>query len=322
MRSVIVIKSFCNSPEKVMVLQEAIIKIKEFSDLPILLHAGYPVPQEIINQVHFYINYNNSGLTSGDNHRWCRYPNYAGEFRSRVSDYGLADAIQLKVCASFLENFDYEAMHVFNYDVDIDQIVEMDLFNQNCQILEAGHEAAYQQSKTNYAGLLFYSIKIKPFQDKVSHALTLSSWHRDFYNDWPFVAENGFYEIFSRMDSVVTHYDFQLNDLISTGWIETTGQDESIADSIQEGGVYDAGNGVWVFAMAFTQAVVGVIQFDDLEVIRVNGEPSITLELTRYPEKITFQNEETTVNLFTQEKLEKMKNNLSYYDPQLPVSSI
>lgn len=318
MKSAIVIKSFCNSQEKVEVLQRAIIKIKEFSDLPILLHAGYHVPQEIINQVQFYINYDNSGLTSGSNYRWCKYLNYSGEFRSIFPDYGLADAIQLKVCVSFLENFDYDAMHVFNYDVDIDQIVEMDLFNQNCQILEEGHEAAYQQSKVNYAGLLFYSIKIKPFQDKVAHALTLSTWHRDFYIHSPFVAESGFYEIFSRLDSVVTHYDFQLNDWISTIWIGITGQDDSIIDYIQEGGVYKAQNGIWIFLMFFTKAIVGVIQFDDLEVLQINGESSITLELDRYPEKITFTNEENvTVNLFTQDKLDKMKNNLSYYDPEL-----
>ena len=318
MKSAIVIKSFCNSQKKVDVLQRTIIKIKEFSDLPILLHAGYIVPQEIINQVQFYINYNNSGLTSGANYRWRKYPNYSGEFRSKVPDYGLADAIQLKVCVSFLENFDYDAIHVFNYDVDVDQIIEMDLFNQNCQILEDGREAAYQQREVNYAGLLFYSIKIKPFQDKVSHALTLSTWHRDFYIHSPFVAENGFYEIFSRLDSVITHHNFLLNDLISTDWIEITGQDDSIIDCIREGGVYKAQNGIWVFVMSFTKEIFGVIQFDDLEFIRVNGESNITLELDHYPEKITFINEENvTVNLFTQDKLEKMKNNLIYYDPNL-----
>lgn len=318
MKSAIVIKSFCNSPEKVAVLQEAILKINRFSDLPILLHAGYPVPQEVINQVHFYINYNNSGLTSGNNHRWCRYPSYSGEFRSSVSDYGLADAIQLKVCAAFLENFDYEAMHVFNYDVDIDQIVEMDLFNQNCQILEAGHEAAYQQSKENYAGLLFYSIKIKPFQDKVAHALTLSSWHRDFYKHWPFVAENGFYEIFSRMDSVVTHHNFQLNDLISTGWIETTGFAPELEDFIHEGGIYQAQTGVWVFAISFKEAIQGQIIFDDDTWIETSTYPTYTVELANYPTKVVFKYQDILeVDLFTEDKLEKMKNNLSYYDPQL-----
>jgi hypothetical protein len=317
MKAAIVIKSFCNSAEKVEVLQEAILKIKEFSNLPILLHAGFPVPSEIINQVHFYINYNNSGLTSGNNHRWCRYPGYSGEFRSSVSDYGLADAIQLKVCASFLENLEYDAMHVFNYDVDIDQIVEMDLYNQNCEILESGKEAAYQQSKENYAGLLFYSLKIKPFQDKVAHALTFNSWHQDFYKHWPFVAENGFYEIFSRMDSVVTHYNFQLKDLISTGWIETTGFAPELEEFIHEGGLYKAQTGVWVFAMQFSEAIIGEIVFDDAESIPVDGHQTATTELAQYPTRVTFKTDTFEVDLFTQDKLEIMKNNLSYYDPQL-----
>jgi hypothetical protein len=318
MKAVNVIKSFCNSPEKVLVLQEAIIKIKEFSDLPILLHAGYPVPQEIINQVHFYINYNNSGLTSGDNHRWRMYPNYSGQFRSTSADYGLADAMQLKVCASFLENFDYDAMHIFNYDVDIDQILEMDLYNQNCEILESGKDAAYQQSKDNYAGLLFYSIKIKPFQDKVAHALTLSTWHRDFYKHWPFVAENGFYEIFSRMDSVVTHHNFQLRDLIHSPWIDLDGFDASISEYFQEGGVYRAQNGVWIFALNMEKLLTGTITIDDTHTIELTGEAFYTLELVEYPTKIIYKGEGTDeINLFTDYKLQKMKNTLTYYDPEL-----
>jgi hypothetical protein len=278
MKSAIVIKSFCNSQEKLDVLVNAIEKIKKFSDLPILLHAGYPIPEEIVKKVHYYIHYNNSGLTSGNNHRWCRYPGYSGEFRSSVSDYGLADAMQLKVCASFLADFGYNIAHVFNYDVDIDQIVELDCYNQNVSNLANGWEASYQQSKENYAGLLFYSINIDAFNAKVAHSLTLENWHQDFYTYWPFVAENGFYEIFSRLNSTVTHYNFQLNDLISTGWIETTGFAKELEDFIHEGGLYKAQTGVWVFAISFKEAIQGQIIFDDEVLIETGTYPTNTVE--------------------------------------------
>lgn len=314
MKAAIVIKSFCNSQEKLNVLVDAINKIKSFTDLPILLHAGYPVPAEVAKMVHFYINYNNSGLTSGDNHRWRGYPGYSGQFRSKAADYGLADAIQLKVCASFLQNFDYENIHIFNYDVDIDQIFEMDIFNQNVQILESGKDAAYQQSKDNYAGLLFYSINIKAFQNKVAHALTISNWHNEFYKHWPWVAENGFYELFSRMDSVVTHHNFQLNDLIQTGWLDTEGFTDPVREAIYEGGIYAANNGVWVFALTFNEPITGNILFDDEPLITIEGQQTLTYELTKYPEKVIFKNDTLECDLFTQDKLQKMKNNLFYYD--------
>jgi hypothetical protein len=318
MKSAIVIKSFCNSQEKLDVLVEAIEKIRSFSDLPILIHAGWPIPIEISSKVQFYIQYDNSGLTSGNNHRWKRLPGYSGEFRSQVSDYGLADAMQLKVCASFLADFGYNIIHVFNYDVDIDQIIELDCYNQNVNLLNNGYEAAYQQSRDNYAGLLFYSINIDAFNSKVSHALTLETWHSDFYNHWPFVAENGFYEIFSRLNSVVTHHNFQLNDLISTGWLDTVGFNLKLSSIIEEGGIYSANNGVYVFALHTNKPLIGKIIFNSVEIFELNGTLINTYELSEYPEKVTYLSdtgEETDV--FEQYKLDRMKNNLYYYDAEL-----
>jgi hypothetical protein len=320
MKSAIVIKSFCNSQEKLNVLVDAIEKIRTFSDLPILIHAGWPIPVEIFSKVHFYINYNNSGLTSGDNHRWRGYPNYSGQFRSKAADYGLADIMQLKVCSSFLANFGYETMHIFNYDVDIDQIIETGCFNQNVEILDQGYDVAYQQSKENYAGLLFYSVNINAFNSKIASSITIENWHNEFYRHWPYVAENGFYEVFSRLNSYVTHHNFQLRDLIHTPWLDLDGFNTEIKEYFQEGGLYHAQNGVWVFALTMEKPLTGTIIFDEKESITLTGEPYCTFELIDYPTKVIYRSDDgQEYDLFTEYKLEKMKNNLTYYDPAATV---
>ncbi len=316
MRKAIVIKSFCNTEEKIDVLRKIIKTIKEKKGYPILLHAGYNVPPDIINSVNYYIGYNNSTLTLTSNYRWVTIDGWKGEFRSYLPDYGFAEAIQLKVCTSFLSDLGFNTAHILNYDVDIDQSLDMDLFNKHEELISQGTECVYHKVKEKYAGLLFYSIDLKAFKEKVNDYINGYLWNYIMDKAQGSMAENVFYWLFHQTRAKSYIDNFLLNDFISTKWVEESGFDEDLQDLIREGGIYTCeGSEKCILLLNSIYPLYGEIIIDG-KVVNTSDTNINVLLIEKYPESVKYiskiNGEE--IDIFTEEKMETMKKRLIYYD--------
>jgi hypothetical protein len=316
MRKAIVIKSFCNTEEKIEELRNIIKTIKEKIGYPILLHAGYNIPLDIINSVNYYIGYNNSTLTLTNNYRWRTIDGWNGEFRSYVPDYGFAEAIQLKVCTSFLNDLGFNVAHILNYDVDIEQSLDMDLFNKHEELMSQGAECVYHKVKERYAGLLFYSIDVKAFKEKVNDYITGDLWDYIMNKAQGSMAENVFYWLFHQTKAKSYVDDLLLNDFISTKWVEESGFNDDLQGLIREGGIYPCeGNEKCILLLDSVYPLYGEIIIDGTVVNTTETNINAVL-IEKYPEsvKYIYKINRDEIEIFTEDKMETMKKRLMYHD--------
>ena len=114
------ITSYCNNQEKLDLLNSTIEKIKRFN-LPIILHAHYPVPVEIQKKVDYYYYSSDNPILDRFNMLWRKVGKYQLELI--VYDYGYTVA---KGWREIIEHMrDYDRIHIINYDTNVTQ----ELFN-------------------------------------------------------------------------------------------------------------------------------------------------------------------------------------------------
>jgi hypothetical protein len=115
MKECFAITTYCNTSEKIQTLLKTIDNVKQY-ELPIFVHAHYPLPDVIQRNVHSYFySSNNPILKNRFNKFWYSVERYKLEIT--VYDYyfttlkGWDESI--KICD------DYDKIHIINYDANI-----------------------------------------------------------------------------------------------------------------------------------------------------------------------------------------------------------
>jgi hypothetical protein len=112
------ITTYCNTQEKVDILNMTIDNIKQF-DIDIMIHAHFPLPVEIQQKVEYYISSENCIV---DNERkiswyWKHQHNYK-LFNANVN-YNYTVLKQIDESSSYLFSIGYGILHFINYDANI-----------------------------------------------------------------------------------------------------------------------------------------------------------------------------------------------------------
>lgn len=118
MRECFVITSYCDTDEKLNILKSTIKNIKEFG-VDVLIHAHYPLPIEIQNDVNYYINSENFIDRSRALFFWIKKNNY--KIYNYYLDFSYSVIKQYRESVSYLISLEYDVLHFLNYDSYITQ---------------------------------------------------------------------------------------------------------------------------------------------------------------------------------------------------------
>lgn len=114
MKECFVITSYCDTDEKIKVLEKNIDNLKQYN-IDILVHAHYPLNDNIQKKVNYYL-YSINPVATRYNIHWANYKNY--KFEIMMYEWSHAVIKQWKESILFLESY-YDVIHFINYDVNI-----------------------------------------------------------------------------------------------------------------------------------------------------------------------------------------------------------
>ena len=123
MKKCFLVTSYCNTEEKVDVIRKTIDNIKRYG-IDICVHAHYPLPVDIQNDVNYYIyDKSNPVLTFEKDGRgllfWKRHMKSKTKINTIKHDYGYTVLQQYKRGAGFLDSLNkYDVINVINYDTN------------------------------------------------------------------------------------------------------------------------------------------------------------------------------------------------------------
>lgn len=212
MKPCFVIKSHCNTQEKLDILLNLITHLRVYN-YPILIHSSANIAIEYQKLVDFYIYYKNAQYAKSNVHIWFSYDKYPNiRFDRVVPDFGYPEFLQMRVSSNFLNSLGYDTAHIINYDTCFEDIISNDLINKYESYIRDGYELVFNESKDSYFGLVFYSINTKSIS-KLDF-INENTWDL-IYKKSEYVAEDCFYEISKYLKSISGTKHLVLNDYIN-----------------------------------------------------------------------------------------------------------
>ncbi len=124
MRECFLITTYCDTAEKITVLKDTLNSLEKYN-LDVCIHAHYPLPIDIQQNVQYYIYDKSNPILPLDRRSiimWRKHHNH--QLNILKFDYGYTVASQWKLGLLFLENINYDIVHILNYDTVItDEII-------------------------------------------------------------------------------------------------------------------------------------------------------------------------------------------------------
>jgi hypothetical protein len=161
----IAITSYCNTERKLDILNRTIDNVKQY-DLPIFIHAHYPLTDEIQKKVHSYFYSSDNPILNRYNLFWTWIDVYKLEIRVYDMTFttlkGWSESIQILK--------DYERIHIINYDTNLTP----DVFNLSRKY----KQSIFLQNKNterNYDLITYFCLNKKSF-DYFRENLTLEKY--------------------------------------------------------------------------------------------------------------------------------------------------
>lgn len=126
-KRVVLISSYCDTEEKIRVLENNIRTIKGHN-LDVMLNSPIPLPSDLINMCDFYIQTKENPLLTWPEKSvmsWAKYVDENKEITVRrcTVDYGWAALYQTKKLSEYALTYDYERYYHIIYDTIIDDTV-------------------------------------------------------------------------------------------------------------------------------------------------------------------------------------------------------
>jgi hypothetical protein len=131
MKEIAIIGSYCNSEEKIKLLQNCISNCKK-NGLDVLLYAKYPISSEIQNTCDYYIFEKSNPQINRNMVIWRKWSDLL--IKKIMIDYGYAALEQIKNGLGFSNNLNYDYAYFINYDVDLNNF--QDYKKQNKELLK------------------------------------------------------------------------------------------------------------------------------------------------------------------------------------------
>ena len=162
MKECFAITTYCNSEEKIQILNETIDNLKQFN-VDILIHAHYPLGSEIQKKVKYYHYSSDNPVLNRYNIFW--YDNIAN-FRFEYKQYDYAYTVMKQWIDIINIISDYDIIHFLNYDANITR----DIYDLSMNELNTYNKSIFFENFTspNLVHNLFFSILKKDFDNFIS----------------------------------------------------------------------------------------------------------------------------------------------------------
>ena len=132
MKKIVLISSYCDTPDKISVLRHNILKLKSLG-LDVMLNSPIIIPQDIINLCdYFFLTKDNPVLKYPEKWVWVYNINNGVKMIKSQNDYGWANLYQVKKLSEIALTFDYDLFYHIIYDLIIDDYVVEQLQSEKC----------------------------------------------------------------------------------------------------------------------------------------------------------------------------------------------
>ena len=140
MKKIALISTYCDTEEKLQILEENIIKLKSFG-VDVMAISPIEIPQRIIDLCDFFFYTKENPLLT-----WpIRIYTHWYEFRlpdgrittlqRGLADYGWAGLYQVKKLSQIALTFDYDLFYHLIYDLEIDEVVENEIKSNQINVI-------------------------------------------------------------------------------------------------------------------------------------------------------------------------------------------
>jgi len=140
MKKIALISTYCDTEEKLQILEENIIKLKSFG-VDVMAISPIEIPQSIINLCDFFFYTKENPLLTWPIRiytHWfdMRLPDGRITTLQRgLADYGWAGLYQVKKLSQIALTFDYDLFYHLIYDLEIDEVVENEIKSNQINVI-------------------------------------------------------------------------------------------------------------------------------------------------------------------------------------------
>lgn len=152
------ITTYCNTKEKIDILNQTIENLKQFN-IDIMIHAHYPLIEDIQKKVNYYLFSSNNSILPYYNVFWYYIRDYKLEIKVYDTNYTLLKAWTEII--NFLKN--YDKIHFVNYDANITpEIFNFSILNKDKSIFIQNNGISENHVR-NYYVLTYFCLKNSNF---------------------------------------------------------------------------------------------------------------------------------------------------------------
>jgi hypothetical protein len=180
-KKVALISTFCDTDEKLNILEENIIKIKGLG-IDVIAISPIVIPQHIINLCDYFFYTKDNELLKWPVRmytHWYQMPISEGRITTLqrgLADYGWAGLHQVKKLSQIGLTFDYDLFYHLIYDLEIDDVVENEFKSNNINIVHPRRDPHHPE--TLWETTLHFMVFDRDMMSKIEKEITLEEYLR------------------------------------------------------------------------------------------------------------------------------------------------
>jgi FkbM family methyltransferase len=178
-KKVALISTFCDTEEKLNILEENIVKIKNLG-IDVIVISPIVIPQHIVNLCDYFFYTKDNELLKWPVRmytHWYEMPISEGRITTLqrgLADYGWAGLHQVKKLSQIALTFDYDIFYHLIYDLEIDEVVENEFKSKNINIVHPRKDPHHPE--TLWETTLHFMVFERDMMEKIEKEITLKEY--------------------------------------------------------------------------------------------------------------------------------------------------
>ena len=180
-KKVALISTFCDTEEKLNILEENIIKIKKIG-IDVIMISPIEIPQKIVKLCDYFFYTKDNELLKWPVRmytHWYQMPiseSRITTLQRGLADYGWAGLHQVKKLSQIALTFDYDMFYHMIYDLEIDNVVENEFKSNNINIVHPRIDPHHPE--TLWETTLHFMVFDRDMMSKIEREITLEEYLR------------------------------------------------------------------------------------------------------------------------------------------------
>jgi hypothetical protein len=179
MKKVALISTFCDTKEKLNILEENIVKIKNLG-IDVIAISPIVVPQHIVNLCDYFFYTKDNELLKWPVRMYTHWYQMSiseskiTTLQRGLADYGWAGLHQVKKLSQIALTFDYDMFYHLIYDLEIDEVVENEFKSKNINIIHPRRDPNHPE--TLWETTLHFMVFKRDMMEKIEKEITLEEY--------------------------------------------------------------------------------------------------------------------------------------------------